>query len=120
MASTSGQDDDDEAMLITLYVAALQALRMTGPDSNLVTKTQDLKEAVNVGLPASAQLRTRGGKPSAHSRSQEIAFSAAVSRVFGTDLVQSSQHLTKASHLLGYALEPVAVTVAGRWPSAAP
>ena len=51
MASTSdGQDDDDEA-LITLYVEALQALRMTGPDSNLVTKTLDLKEAVNVGLP---------------------------------------------------------------------
>ena len=37
MASTSdGQDDDDEA-LITLYVEALQALRMTGPDSNLVS-----------------------------------------------------------------------------------
>ena len=51
MASTSGHDDDDEAMLITLYVEALQALRMTGPDSNLVTKTLDLKEAVNVGLP---------------------------------------------------------------------
>ena len=37
MASTSGHDDDDEAMLITLYVEALQALRMTGPDSNLVS-----------------------------------------------------------------------------------
>ena len=119
-ASGIGHDDDIEATLLVKYVEALRALPVTGPDSKYYTKTIDIKEAMNLRLLDVEKLRTKGGKPSRQSRLQETAFEAAVERVFGTSLIQSSKHMRNSSHLVGFTLEPVAAETVAAAPTHTP